>query len=517
MWMTLCIDTNAQARAQNIITRYRCVTADAVQMDVLHTRTHRLFCNKIWQAFRFIQQHLQEDFTPQETYSVCYSHYSLSLSSFCLCLSLCLCLSVCLSLCVSLCLCLSLCLSLSVCLSVSLCLCLSVSLCLCLSVCLSLFVILFFNILLLRHHLLFSCFLDHHLLSSVTAVLWATGDNLMYDRMLKSHYILCGWLCYCSCYSCMCDRIHTLWLTLLLFLLQLYVWQDVKVPHTLWLTLLLFLSQLYVWQDVKVPHTLWLTLLLFLLQLYVWQDPYFVADFVTVPVTAVCVTGSILCGWLCYCSCYSCMCDRMLKSHILCGWLCYCSCYSCMFDRMLKYILCGWLCYCSCHSCMFDRMLKYILCGWLCYCSCHSCVFDRMLKSHILYGWLCYCSCHSCVFDRMFKSHYILSGWLCSCSCYSCQVRRTQLTCGSSVGWARWCRTVTRLLPLSAFTRAPRHCTSSGSLSSAMSTWSVAPVRFRLGCKLQALVYDMLPPTTAIVDYAIGLKKHWRATCLRGL
>ena len=26
-------------------------------------------------------------------------------------------------------------------------------------------------------------------------------------------------------------------------------------------------------------------------------------------------------------------------------------------------------------------------------------------------------------------------------------------------------------------------------------------------CKLQALVYDILPPTTAITDYAIGLEK----------
>ena len=28
-----------------------------------------------------------------------------------------------------------------------------------------------------------------------------------------------------------------------------------------------------------------------------------------------------------------------------------------------------------------------------------------------------------------------------------------------------------------------------------------------LGVKLQALVYDILPPTTAIADYAMGLEK----------
>ena len=28
-----------------------------------------------------------------------------------------------------------------------------------------------------------------------------------------------------------------------------------------------------------------------------------------------------------------------------------------------------------------------------------------------------------------------------------------------------------------------------------------------LGVKLQALVYDILPPTTAITDYAVGLRK----------
>ena len=47
---------------------------------------------------------------------------------------------------------------------------------------------------------------------------------------------------------------------------------------------------------------------------------------------------------------------------------------------------------------------------------------------------------------------------------------------------------------------------------------SVHPVGHRAGkcrtarahvaqCKLQALVYDILPPTTAIVDYVIGLEK----------
>ncbi|KAK7113968.1 valine--tRNA ligase-like [Littorina saxatilis] len=44
--------------------------ADAVQMDVLHTRTYRLFCNKIWQAFRFTQQHFHGDFTPLDTFTL---------------------------------------------------------------------------------------------------------------------------------------------------------------------------------------------------------------------------------------------------------------------------------------------------------------------------------------------------------------------------------------------------------------------------------------------------------------
>ena len=40
----------------------------------------------------------------------------------------------------------------------------------------------------------------------------------------------------------------------------------------------------------------------------------------------------------------------------------------------------------------------------------------------------------------------------------------------------------------------------------------VSPSWARAGCKLkvlelQALVYDILPPTTAITDYAIGLEK----------
>ncbi|KAL8559702.1 hypothetical protein ACOMHN_002235 [Nucella lapillus] len=44
--------------------------ADGIPMDILHTRTHRLFCNKVWQSFRFTQQHLQhEDFTPLDTYT----------------------------------------------------------------------------------------------------------------------------------------------------------------------------------------------------------------------------------------------------------------------------------------------------------------------------------------------------------------------------------------------------------------------------------------------------------------
>ncbi|XP_076469865.1 valine--tRNA ligase-like [Babylonia areolata] len=32
--------------------------ADGIPMDVLHTRTHRLFCNKVWQSLRFVLQHL---------------------------------------------------------------------------------------------------------------------------------------------------------------------------------------------------------------------------------------------------------------------------------------------------------------------------------------------------------------------------------------------------------------------------------------------------------------------------
>ena len=103
--ITLHTDASTQALTQNSTTMYHCFTADAVQMDVLHTRTYRLFCNKIWQAFRFIQQHLQNDFTPQEAYSVCYTIISVCLS---VCLPACppACLSVCLCVCLPACLCL---------------------------------------------------------------------------------------------------------------------------------------------------------------------------------------------------------------------------------------------------------------------------------------------------------------------------------------------------------------------------------------------------------------------------
>ena len=49
------------------------VSGEAIPMDVLHTRTYRLFCNKIWQSFRFALQHLQDNFTPLQTYTVCAS------------------------------------------------------------------------------------------------------------------------------------------------------------------------------------------------------------------------------------------------------------------------------------------------------------------------------------------------------------------------------------------------------------------------------------------------------------
>ncbi|KAK7474838.1 hypothetical protein BaRGS_00033910 [Batillaria attramentaria] len=44
--------------------------ADEIRLSVLHVRAYRLFCNKIWQAFRFVQQHLPADFAPSPLFTL---------------------------------------------------------------------------------------------------------------------------------------------------------------------------------------------------------------------------------------------------------------------------------------------------------------------------------------------------------------------------------------------------------------------------------------------------------------
>ena len=55
------------------------------------------------------------------------------------------------------------------------------------------------------------------------------------------------------------------------------------------------------------------------------------------------------------------------------------------------------------------------------------------------------------------------------------------------------------LVTIPLFNYFPHACT----FNAIHSNWK----DLRVGLKLQALVYDILPPTTAIVDYTVGLEK----------
>lgn len=39
-------------------------------MNITHVKSNRHFCNKIWQAFKFIQSHLGKDYKPVESYTI---------------------------------------------------------------------------------------------------------------------------------------------------------------------------------------------------------------------------------------------------------------------------------------------------------------------------------------------------------------------------------------------------------------------------------------------------------------
>ena len=85
--------------------------------------------------------------------------------------------------------------------------------------------------------------------------------------------------------------------------------------------------------------------------------------------------------------------------------------------------------------------------------------------------------------------------------------------------WLTWVCNVMRMLDLLTGKESnPLKRSERSTLLNARQHHSVHPVGHRAGkcrtarahvaqCKLQALVYDTLPPTTAIVDYVIGLEK----------
>lgn len=45
-------------------------TAQEINMNITHVKSNRHFCNKIWQAFKFIQSHLGKDYKPVESYTI---------------------------------------------------------------------------------------------------------------------------------------------------------------------------------------------------------------------------------------------------------------------------------------------------------------------------------------------------------------------------------------------------------------------------------------------------------------
>lgn len=46
------------------------VSAYLINMDVIHVNSFRLFCNKIWQAFRFMQKAVGPEFKVSTTFAV---------------------------------------------------------------------------------------------------------------------------------------------------------------------------------------------------------------------------------------------------------------------------------------------------------------------------------------------------------------------------------------------------------------------------------------------------------------
>jgi valyl-tRNA synthetase len=45
-------------------------SAQEINMDVMHVKSNRHFCNKIWQAFKFVQMHIGTDYKPVKSCDV---------------------------------------------------------------------------------------------------------------------------------------------------------------------------------------------------------------------------------------------------------------------------------------------------------------------------------------------------------------------------------------------------------------------------------------------------------------